>query len=55
MDYVCPKDLQELFERDGNAGRLAIINWMEKLPLEVGDRVWSPEGGWFEKSSPRQQ
>ncbi len=48
-DYVCPKEIQDEYERNPAAGLARSIEWVKTLELQPGDRVWMPEGGWFEK------
>lgn len=50
MKYICPQDIIKFFDTEAMAaelGRQAVIDWMNTLPLEVGDRILIPvyEGG----------
>ena len=54
-DYMCPTGIQETYELDPDLGRDLIVKWMETLELEVGDRVWAPEGGWMIKERNMEQ
>ncbi len=52
MEYVCPKEIEALFETEElaqNVGRQAALDWIISLDLQIGDRAWLPEGGWVIK------
>lgn len=53
-EYVCPKSIQDVYEKNPARGRKLSIEWASKLALIPGDRVWMPEGGWFDKGEARQ-
>lgn len=52
-EYVCPQYIQDMFigdEDQKSKARKLVVDWYKSLDAKIGDRIYLPELGWYEKA-----
>lgn len=53
--HHCPIPISDRFYDDKPRGREEVLTWLKTLDIKIGDTVWVPELGYYEKLGPGEQ